>query len=110
MIKMHLVEHRENLRDTIDALTQGVNYEDGERREELQDQIRRLSGIIDACRDAGLRQTENGMIEILIECVQFANAERHDNRELVGQLQSRIKTLKEEFRQTERLISLSDHG
>lgn len=110
MLKMHLVEHREKLRDEIDILTQGVNYEDGERREELQGQIRRLSEMIDACRAAGLPQTQGGLIETLIACVQFANAERHDNRRLVAELQSKIKALKEEFRQTERLISLSEHN
>lgn len=108
MIKLQLIEHREHLREQIGMLTDIVNYEDNDRRIELQGQIRRLSTLIDACRLAGIPQTKNGFIDWLIECVQFANAERHDNRETVVELQQQIRELKDEFRTTERLISVYD--
>lgn len=108
MFKTQLIAHREELRDQIELLTDGVNYEDGPRREELVAQINRLSALIDACRLAGIPQSPNGFIEWLIECVQFANAERHDNRVMVCELQHRLRELKDEFRSVERAISIYD--
>ena len=99
LIQLH--DERASLQKRIADLTKQVNYEDGPRRQELVEQIDRISDTIQWARD-------NDFLSIadrLVLCIQQANRERHSNRVIVDDLQKELKASKLLLQAINRVIS-----
>lgn len=87
----------------IETIKEQVSYEDGERRDLLQAQIKRIAEALTFWRCSF---SENKDVETtLVESIRFANRERHSNRLRVVELQTKLRVLKTNYYEVCRMCS-----